>query len=59
MSFVGPRPVLTERLGQYDDEQRCRLLMKPGVTGLAQIKGRNTLPWSERIRSPGAPVEVG
>lgn len=49
MSFIGPRPVLCDRLERYSDEQKKRLLMKPGVTGLAQVNGRNTLKWSERI----------
>jgi lipopolysaccharide/colanic/teichoic acid biosynthesis glycosyltransferase len=49
MSFIGPRPVLPEHLDRYTEEQKGRFLVKPGVTGLAQIKGRNTLKWSERI----------
>lgn len=50
MSFVGPRPALMEHLPRYTDEQLERFRMKPGVTGLAQIHGRNSLPWSQRIR---------
>lgn len=50
MSIVGPRPALPENLHEYTDEQKQRLLMKPGVTGLAQVNGRNSLKWSERIQ---------
>jgi lipopolysaccharide/colanic/teichoic acid biosynthesis glycosyltransferase len=50
MSLVGPRPAVMEHLPRYTDEQMGRFRMKPGVTGLAQINGRNTLVWSERIR---------
>ncbi|SFQ36009.1 sugar transferase [Salibacterium halotolerans] len=49
MSFIGPRPVLPAHLEQYNSYHMQRLYMKPGVTGLAQVKGRNTLPWSKRI----------
>ena len=49
MSIIGPRPVLPSHLPRYTQEQRRRLLMKPGVTGLAQVNGRNTLKWSQRI----------
>jgi len=50
MSIVGPRPAVMEHLPRYTDEQMGRFRMKPGVTGLAQVNGRNTLKWSERIR---------
>jgi len=50
MSLVGPRPTLVEHLGRYTDRQRDRFAMKPGVTGLAQASGRNTLVWSRRIK---------
>lgn len=50
MSIVGPRPVLMSHLERYTDRQLQRFRMKPGVTGLAQIKGRNLLKWSRRIR---------
>jgi lipopolysaccharide/colanic/teichoic acid biosynthesis glycosyltransferase len=49
MSFIGPRPALCEHMGKYASRQKKRFLMKPGITGLAQISGRNTLKWSERI----------
>lgn len=49
MSIIGPRPVLPSHFSRYTDEQKRRLLMKPGVTGLAQVNGRNTLKWSQRI----------
>lgn len=50
MSFIGPRPTLEYQVKQYDDFQKKRLLMKPGVTGLAQIRGRNSISWPERIK---------
>ena len=50
MSLVGPRPAVMEHLDRYTDEQMGRFRMKPGITGLAQISGRNELKWSERIR---------
>ena len=49
MSVVGPRPTLAEQVALYDDRQRTRLAVKPGLTGLAQIRGRNELRWAERI----------
>lgn len=49
MSVVGPRPALVSNLKKYSPEQKRRLLMKPGITGLAQIKGRAALSWPERI----------
>ena len=50
MSIVGPRPTLAYQVERYDDFQRRRLEVLPGVTGWAQIGGRNTLPWPERIK---------
>lgn len=50
MSIVGPRPGLVQQATEYTEEQRGRLLVRPGVTGLAQISGRNALTWDERIR---------
>lgn len=49
MSVVGPRPTLPEHWDRYTLRQRERFAMRPGVTGLAQVRGRNTLPWSKRI----------
>lgn len=49
MSVVGPRPGLWEHVPQYTDRQQGRLLVRPGLTGLAQVSGRNTLLWSDRI----------
>lgn len=50
MSLVGPRPTLEYQVKAYDAYQRRRLLVKPGITGWAQINGRNAIPWEERIR---------
>ena len=49
MSIVGPRPTLEVQVQQYPDRQRGRLAVKPGNTGWAQINGRASLPWTERI----------
>lgn len=49
MSIVGPRPTLRYQVEQYDERQRRRLEVKPGLTGWAQVHGRAALPWSERI----------
>ncbi len=49
MSLVGPRPTVPEQVEHYTEHQRRRLLARPGVTGLAQVTGRQLLPWSERI----------
>ncbi len=49
MSLVGPRPTVAEQVARYTTTQRRRLLARPGLTGLAQVEGRNTLPWSRRI----------
>ena len=49
MSFVGPRPTLVSQVERYTPEQRGRLAVRPGLTGLAQIRHRNSAPWSRRI----------
>ena len=49
MSLVGPRPTLAYQVEHYDAEQRRRLEMKPGITSLAVVSGRNAIAWSERI----------
>jgi len=49
MSIVGPRPTLRYQVEQYDERQRHRLDVKPGITGWAQIHGRARLSWAERI----------
>lgn len=50
MSFVGPRPLLVDYLPYYTPLELLRHSVKPGITGLAQIKGRNSCPWSKRLR---------
>lgn len=49
MSIVGPRPTLQHQVDSYTEHQRGRLAVKPGITGWAQVNGRNALPWPERI----------
>jgi lipopolysaccharide/colanic/teichoic acid biosynthesis glycosyltransferase len=49
MSLIGPRPTLPVQVEQYTERQRGRLAVKPGITGWAQVNGRASLPWAERI----------
>jgi lipopolysaccharide/colanic/teichoic acid biosynthesis glycosyltransferase len=49
MAIVGPRPTVQEQVDRYTERQRRRLKVKPGITGWAQINGRTSLPWPERI----------
>jgi lipopolysaccharide/colanic/teichoic acid biosynthesis glycosyltransferase len=49
MAMVGPRPTVQEQVDRYTERQRRRLEVKPGITGWAQINGRTSLPWPERI----------
>ena len=49
MSVIGPRPTLRYQVEQYDEHQRHRLDVKPGITGWAQVNGRAELPWADRI----------
>ena len=67
MSLIGPRPTLRYQVEQYTPRQRRRLDVKPGLTGWAQVNGRTTLPWDERIeldlwyvehRSPRIDLEI-
>ena len=49
MAIVGPRPTLPAQVAQYTERERGRLAVRPGITGWAQVNGRASLPWSERI----------
>ena len=49
MSLIGPRPTVPVQVAQYTERQRGRLAIRPGITGWAQVNGRASLPWSERI----------
>ncbi len=59
MSLVGPRPLLAEYLDRYNAFQRRRHLVRPGLTGLAQIQGRNALDWDQRFELDVWYVEHG
>jgi lipopolysaccharide/colanic/teichoic acid biosynthesis glycosyltransferase len=67
MSVIGPRPTLRYQVERYDERQRHRLDVKPGITGWAQVHGRASLPWADRIeldvwyvehRSPWLDVKI-
>ncbi len=67
MSLIGPRPTLRYQVERYTERQRRRLEVRPGLTGWAQIHGRATLPWDERIEldvwyvehcSPGVDMKI-
>lgn len=49
MSFIGPRPLLVRYLPYYTARERLRHTVRPGITGLAQINGRNTIKWSDKL----------
>ncbi len=49
MAIIGPRPTIPVQVEQYTERQRGRLAVKPGITGWAQVNGRASLPWAERI----------
>jgi lipopolysaccharide/colanic/teichoic acid biosynthesis glycosyltransferase len=50
MSFIGPRPTLLYQVKKYTEEQRRRHEMRPGISGWAQVNGRNDLSWTEKIK---------
>ena len=67
MSVIGPRPTLRYQVEQYDEHQWQRLSVRPGLTGWAQVHGRASLPWADRIeldvwyvehRSPRIDLEI-
>lgn len=56
MSLVGPRPLLHRYTRYFSEEERLRLLVRPGITGLAQVNGRNLVSWNERLAMDAAYV---
>ncbi|MBR6533775.1 MAG: sugar transferase [Clostridia bacterium] len=57
MSIVGPRPLLVKYLSLYNERQKMRHLVRPGLSGLAQINGRNTLTWEEKFEDDVTYIE--
>lgn len=57
MSFIGPRPLLVQYLPLYNSIQHRRHEVRPGITGLAQVKGRNSLSWEEKFNLDVAYVD--
>lgn len=57
MSIIGPRPLLVEYLPYYSDRERLRHYVRPGLTGLAQVNGRNSLKWDDRFELDAEYVE--
>lgn len=57
MAIIGPRPLLVEYLPYYNDRERLRHCVRPGLTGLAQVNGRNSLKWGERFELDAEYVE--
>lgn len=57
MSFIGPRPQLAEFLPHYTQDEKVRHSVRPGLTGLAQVNGRNSLPWKKRFELDAKYVE--
>lgn len=51
MSIVGPRPLLVRYLPYYREDERIRSMVRPGITGLSQVSGRNSLTWDERFKT--------
>jgi lipopolysaccharide/colanic/teichoic acid biosynthesis glycosyltransferase len=49
MAIIGPRPTVPVQVEQYTERERGRLAIRPGITGWAQVNGRTTLPWEQRI----------